>query len=294
LVLTLFAVGRTQLAMAYPNYGNSGNYPNSGNYGSSGNYPSYPQGGNMGGNMGSMNMGMNPGGMNMGMNMGMNPGMGMGMGMNMGMNPGGMGNPNLPGLPPFLTQVGVSVGISNGQMPGAWWQPFYAAVPDPQTAMLQAWFMSADLDCSGALSANEVSWINWNGRALSRETAHRLCRLFDSDKNGQIDFNEFVGLFFMINELNASFMMADRDRSYFLEAQEILQAINTLGFNITMPIVQRFCNAWAPFSANHALTWEQFILLGSQLHYIRRNLPILQAMGVPSLDNMIAFSLDIL
>lgn len=224
-----------------------------------------------------------------------NPGMqppsmgGMNMGMTMGMGPGGM-----PQLPPLLSAVGISIGVSSAAAGGSWWQPFYGAVPQADMGLLQAWFTHSDTDRSGALSANEICRIDWSGPHFSREVAHRICRLFDSDKNGQVDFNEFVGLFWMVNELNAAFRSHDRDRSYSLDGNEILAAINQLGFNVTMPIIQRFCNAWVPFAPSQSLSWEQFILLGAQLHYIRRNIPFLQAAGPVTLDNLITFVLDLL
>lgn len=215
---------------------------------------------------------------------------GMGMSIPMGMGMGGM-----PALPPLLSAVGISIGVSAAPGGGgSWWQPFFNAVPQVNIGLLQAWFAHTDTDRSGSLSANEICRIDWSGPHFSREVAHRLCRLFDSDKNGQVDFNEFVGMFWMVNELNAAFRAHDRDRSYSLDGNEILAAINQLGFNVTMPIIQRFCTAWVPFSPSHSLSWEQFVLLGAQLHYIRRNIPFLQAAGPVTLDNLIVFVLDLL
>jgi hypothetical protein len=121
-------------------------------------------------------------------------------------------------------------------------------------------------------------------------------RLFDRDRNSVMDFNEFVSLHGMVMSLTTAFMQADFNRSGNLEMHEIVQALATQGLPVTDAMVQRFCRAWYPGSKVPRVSYDHFILLGAQLHYIRANFTTMQQGGRVAFDlnQLISFVLDLI
>lgn len=121
-------------------------------------------------------------------------------------------------------------------------------------------------------------------------------RLFDRDKNSVIDFNEFVSLHGMVMQLTTSFMQADFNRSGNLEMGEIVNALAGQGLPVNQAMVQRFCRAYYPGSKIPRVSYDHFILLGAQLHYLRANFTSMQQGGRISFDlnQLVTFVLDLI
>ncbi|ELR23517.1 EF hand domain containing protein [Acanthamoeba castellanii str. Neff] len=91
---------------------------------------------------------------------------------------------------------------------------------------VRQWFMSMDRDRSGSISANELANVAIGGVPIGFETAVKLIRVFDVDKNGTIDFYEYGALH------KALFQQQDRDRNGRLDANEIGAALSAGGFRL--------------------------------------------------------------
>jgi len=60
-----------------------------------------------------------------------------------------------------------------------------------------------------------------------------LMTLFDADRSGTINFNEFVGLWNYIQEWGKVFRHFDADRSGSIEGRELSEALRSFGYNLS-------------------------------------------------------------
>ena len=79
---------------------------------------------------------------------------------------------------------------------------------------VRGWFMSVDQDRSGQISALELqqALVNGNFSKFSEETCKMMISMFDHNRSGTIDVNEFGQLFNYVNQWRGLFMNFDRDR----------------------------------------------------------------------------------
>ena len=64
-----------------------------------------------------------------------------------------------------------------------------------------------------------------------------MISMFDQNKSGTIDINEFGQLFNFVNQWRGVFQGFDRDRSGAIESAEFSQALNQLGFNLSPNLI---------------------------------------------------------
>ena len=104
---------------------------------------------------------------------------------------------------------------------------------------VRGWFMSVDQDRSGQISAIELqqALVNGNFSKFSEETCKMMISMFDQNKSGTIDINEFGQLFNFVNQWRGVFQGFDRDRSGAIESAEFSQALNQLGFNLSPNLI---------------------------------------------------------
>ena len=104
---------------------------------------------------------------------------------------------------------------------------------------LRNWFMSVDRDRSGQIDALELqqALINGNFTKFSEETCKMMISMFDINKSGTIDINEFSQLFNYVNQWRNIFISFDRDRSGSIESVEFSSALGQLGFNLSPMLV---------------------------------------------------------
>jgi len=82
--------------------------------------------------------------------------------------------------------------------------------------------------------------------------------MFDQDKSGQINVQEFSRLFKYINDWKGLFESIDRDRSGYIEQAELSQAFQQMGYRFSPTFVQ---NLLAKFdSRTRRLTLDNFIV----------------------------------
>ncbi|OAX40041.1 EF-hand [Rhizopogon vinicolor AM-OR11-026] len=107
---------------------------------------------------------------------------------------------------------------------------------DPQ---LWQWFCAVDTDRSGALSVTELqdALVNGNWTRFDLDTVKMLMNIFDTDRSGTINFNEFAGLWKYIAEWQRVFKHFDRDRSGSIEGHELAEALRSFGYNLSPPLL---------------------------------------------------------
>ena len=105
---------------------------------------------------------------------------------------------------------------------------------------IRSWFTSVDADRSGQISPLELqqALVNGNMSKFSEETCKMMISMFDTNKSGTIDMNEFGQLFSYVQQWRGIFMGFDRDRSGSIEAGEFSQALAQMGFNLSPQLVQ--------------------------------------------------------
>ena len=65
-----------------------------------------------------------------------------------------------------------------------------------------------------------------------------MISMFDANKSGTIDVNEFGQLFSYVQQWRGIFMGFDKDRSGSIEAGEFSGALAQMGFNLSPQLVQ--------------------------------------------------------
>lgn len=81
------------------------------------------------------------------------------------------------------------------------------------------------------------------------------------------DFNEFAALNQFILKMQAAFNGADRDRSGFLDTNEIYGALTYSGFQLSMPTVQAICQKF--YTPNRGVSFDSFLQLCAHLATVR-------------------------
>lgn len=172
--------------------------------------------------------------------------------------------PPIPGNP-YQSQTPQAPMIRQSQN----WYSFYTANIQPQELLpLQQWFMTVDKDRSGTIDANELQMITFDGQPIGLTVATKLVQVFDEDRNGSLDFSEYVALHKFVGHMRQAFFAADSDRSGRIEAREIFQALTNAGFNyLTMPSVMELL---AKFDkTRRGLDWLEFLLMSAHIAHVR-------------------------
>ncbi|KAI8506566.1 Pho85/PhoA-like cyclin-dependent kinase pef1, partial [Branchiostoma belcheri] len=132
---------------------------------------------------------------------------------------GGYGAQQGYGAPP--PQQGYHQGYQGGPPPGV----------DPT---LWGWFQTVDQDRSGSINATELrqALVNGNWSHFNPETCRLLIGMFDQNKDGTINIQEFAALWKYINDWKGCFDRFDTDRSGNIDAQELNNAFRTFGYSL--------------------------------------------------------------
>ena len=133
---------------------------------------------------------------------------------------------------------------------------------DPQ---VQQWFNAVDQDRSGQIDFKELqrALVNGNWSNFSEEACRMMVDMFDRDKTGQINIQEFASLYGYINQWKALFESIDRDRSGFIEHAELTQAFQQMGYRFTPTFVQNILAKYD--SRTRRLTLDNFIVVCVQI-----------------------------
>jgi len=121
--------------------------------------------------------------------------------------------------------------------------------PPPPGADPQLWsyFVSVDQDGSGAISVRELerALVNGDWSPFDMDTVKLLMNIFDTDRNGTIGFNEFVGLWKYIKDWQNVFTHFDRDRSGSIDENEMRNALTQFGYNLSPPLLHMLQKKYA-------------------------------------------------
>ena len=133
---------------------------------------------------------------------------------------------------------------------------------DPQ---VQQWFSAVDQDRSGQIDYKELqrALVNGNWSNFSEEACRMMVDMFDRDKTGQINLQEFASLFSYINQWKSLFESIDRDRSGYIEHAELTQAFQQMGYRFTPTFIQNILAKYD--SRTRRLTLDNFIVVCVQI-----------------------------
>jgi Ca2+-binding EF-hand superfamily protein len=131
---------------------------------------------------------------------------------------------------------------------------------------VQRWFTTVDKDRSGQINWQELqsALINGQGKNFSDTACKLMIGMFDIDKTGTIDINEFQQLFTYINQWLAVFKNYDRDQSGQIEEPELAQALQQMGFKFTPDFV-KFLIAKSDLQHHRQMSVDQFIVVCVQI-----------------------------
>jgi len=112
---------------------------------------------------------------------------------------------------------------------------YISAPPPGADPQVWHWFSAVDTDQSGHITPNELqtALLNSNGTRFDLDTVKMLMKIFDTDHNGKIGFQEFTGLWKYISDWRHVFTRFDRDRSGSIDGRELTDALRSFGYNLS-------------------------------------------------------------
>lgn len=122
-----------------------------------------------------------------------------------------------------------------------------------------------DQDRSGQIDAKELqkALVNGNWSHFSEEACRMMIDMFDRDKSGQINMQEFGALFAYINQWKGLFESIDRDRSGYIEQAEFTEALTKMGYRFSPAFVQNLLGKYD--QKTRRLTLDTFIVASVQI-----------------------------
>nr|XP_026494998.1 sorcin isoform X2 [Vanessa tameamea] len=100
---------------------------------------------------------------------------------------------------------------------------------------VQQWFRAVDKDQSGFITAIELksALVNAQGQTFSETACNLMIGMFDKDRSGHINLEEFDKLYTYINQWLAVFKTYDTDQSGHIDGPELSKALMQMGFRFT-------------------------------------------------------------
>jgi len=160
--------------------------------------------------------------------------------------------------PPQQHSAGYGGQPGGGYPGGGYGQPGV----DPQVAQ---WFNAVDTDRSGQIDAKELqrALVNGNWSNFSEEACRMMIDMFDLDRSGSINMHEFASLYKYINDWKSLFERIDRDRSGFIEEEELRQALEQMGYRFSPTFISNLLAKYDP--RGRRLTLDYFIVCNVQI-----------------------------
>ncbi|KIK63620.1 hypothetical protein GYMLUDRAFT_241543 [Collybiopsis luxurians FD-317 M1] len=143
----------------------------------------------------------------------------------------------------------------------------YQAAPPPGVdPTLWAYFSGVDTDRSGSITANELqqALVNGNWTKFDLDTVKMLMSIFDVDRSGTINYNEFAGLWKYIQDWQNVFRHFDRDHSGTIEGHELSEALRSFGYNLSPNLLrlieQKYASApVSGYGPPPGITFDRFV-----------------------------------
>ncbi|KAK5639542.1 hypothetical protein RI129_012034 [Pyrocoelia pectoralis] len=138
--------------------------------------------------------------------------------------------------------------------------------PQSTNSEVQQWFAAVDKDHSGKINAKELqaALINAQGNHFSDICCQLMVGMFDKQKTGTVDVNEFEQLYIYINQWLAVFRTYDRDQSGAIEEQELGQALQQMGFRFSPNFIKELINR-SDLESHQKMSVDQFIVVCVQI-----------------------------
>ncbi|KAJ5067732.1 peflin [Anaeramoeba ignava] len=132
---------------------------------------------------------------------------------------------------------------------------------------LQMWFQAVDTDKSGLVEPEElVRALSQGGYKFSISTASLLIKMFDQNKKGAVNFQEFIPLYQFITQMQQSFYNVDRDKGGTIDFNELATALQYSGFQFPPNVVQELAKR---FGKNGQILLDGWISLCAFLGHVR-------------------------
>ncbi|KAK7791111.1 hypothetical protein R5R35_013686 [Gryllus longicercus] len=185
--------------------------------------------------------------------------------------PGGQPGSGYPGGQPGVGYPGgqSTSGYPGGQSYGGG-QPqqmgYGGGAPPGVSPEVQQWFAAVDRDRSGRICASELqaALVNGHGKNFSETACRLMIGMFDHDKSGTIDVQEFQMLYNYINQWLATFRSYDKDGSGNVEEHELSQALHQMGFRFSPQFV-KFLIEKSDTQNHKYMSVDQFIVTCVQI-----------------------------
>jgi len=153
-----------------------------------------------------------------------------------------------------------------GQVPGGYPgqpQPGYGQQPGAPPGMdpnIVNWFRAVDQDNSGQINSGELSRAlqSGNHKNFSEEACHLMISMFDRDRSGTINMQEFDQLFKFISQWTTCYRQFDKDNSGTIDEGEFNQAIAQLGYRLSPQLIGLLVYKYAP--TTRRMTLDSFIV----------------------------------
>ncbi|XP_068084937.1 peflin [Anabrus simplex] len=131
---------------------------------------------------------------------------------------------------------------------------------------VQQWFQAVDRDRSGRISAKELqsALVNGQGKNFSDTACALMIGMFDQDRSGTIDVNEFQLLYNYINQWLSTFRTYDRDGSGYIDESELSQAFQQMGFRFSPEFIKFLVTRSDP-QKHQRISVDQFIVICVQV-----------------------------
>ncbi|WWC70460.1 uncharacterized protein I206_104411 [Kwoniella pini CBS 10737] len=114
-------------------------------------------------------------------------------------------------------------------------------------AELHRMFVQFDSSRSGDLSTTDLQRLLAKDTMMdAREDAVKMVNIFDTDKSGTINFQEFEGLYRYIQDWHGIFRRFDRDNSGTIDRKELHNALLGFGFSLPKEMVISLEKRFAP------------------------------------------------
>ncbi|KAK4468726.1 hypothetical protein MN116_007903 [Schistosoma mekongi] len=113
-------------------------------------------------------------------------------------------------------------------------------IRDLHPVTIRGIFEKVDKNNDGNVDHKElqVALSNGIGTSFNMRTIEMMIKIFDQDRNGTINLNEFLQLFKYVQDWQRCFSRFDRDRSGLIDAQELECALSSCGYRLSPSFIQ--------------------------------------------------------
>ncbi|KAJ8974627.1 hypothetical protein NQ317_011948 [Molorchus minor] len=130
---------------------------------------------------------------------------------------------------------------------------------------VEKWFRTMDTKNEGKISSKELqqAFETFQGKHFSDAACKFVVRLFDLDKNGGLDVNEFETLYHYIKQWLIAFNTYDRDESGFLDESELDCALKHMNISFSPDFIRFLITKNNPKAKK--LSLDQYIITCIQI-----------------------------